>query len=51
MSINPQPPADWQKAHAVAIHLLQGQQAQMEELVRVPAQEAEACIMIFSRQQ
>lgn len=49
MSVDQQLPTDWQQAHAIMVHLLQGQQAQMEELVRVRAQEAEAKI-ILSRQ-
>lgn len=44
-------PQDWQQALGIMLCLLQNQQVQMEELVRVRAQEAEAQILILSWQQ
>lgn len=46
-----QAPADWQQAHNITIWLLQGQQAQLEEIVQVQTQDAEAKIRLFSWQQ
>lgn len=43
-----QTPADWQQVHTLT---LQGQQAQMEELARMRAQETEARIWLFTCQQ
>ncbi|KYO31956.1 hypothetical protein Y1Q_0012184 [Alligator mississippiensis] len=44
-------PTTWQQAHTLTSHLLQGQQAQLEEMVRLRTQEAEARIQLWSRQQ
>ncbi|KYO33590.1 hypothetical protein Y1Q_0008753 [Alligator mississippiensis] len=46
-----QEPMTWQQAHTLTLHLLQGQQTQLEEMVRLQTQEAEARIQLWSRQQ
>lgn len=43
--------SDWHQAQSMMVQLFQNQQPQMEKLVQVRMQEAEASILIFSRQQ
>lgn len=42
---------DWQQVHNIMLRLFKGQQAQLEEMVRMLTQEAEAQVQLFSCQQ
>lgn len=44
-------PVDWQQVHNLTLWLLQGQQAQLDEIVWMWTQEAKAWIRLFSPQQ
>lgn len=50
-AMDTQAPTDWQQAHNLMLRLLEGQQARLEEMVRMRTQEAEGRIQLFACQQ